>query len=826
MRMNCIKNGPLWCLLMILTKVSESKRVPAKDHSERLYFAIETDLNMTSVIGMHPDWNYEHEVRGLDNHYVFSKSLTDVQKREFDDNVLLDGITAFHNLPPKRLHKRLPVPDLPAEMPSDSSLIPMSLAKEKLEISDPAFDQQWHLINTNFPGNDVNVSNLWFQNITGFNVVAAIVDDGLDYESEDLRDNFSPEGSWDFNNNEPLPKPRLNDDYHGTRCAGEIAAVKNDVCGIGVAYNAKVSGIRILSGEITSEDEAASLIYGLDVNDIYSCSWGPSDDGRTLQGPDELVKKALVKGVLDGRNKKGAVYVFASGNGGMFDDNCNYDGYTNSIYSITVGAIDHKGLHPPYSEACSAVMVVTYSSGSGEYIHSTDIKGKCSNTHGGTSAAAPLAAGVFALVLEANPDLTWRDMQYLVILSSVEINEGDGNWQHGALGKRYSHRYGYGKLDAYRIVDMARSWTNVNPQSWYYSNEEVTDQFTNSTDTTLESTIEITDMDLSDANLKRVEHITVTVDIETDFRGHTLIDLISPEGITSNLGVLRRMDKSKEGFRDWTFMSVAHWGEKGAGEWKLQVRTTNEGDGVKLNRWNLKIFGESLEASRAQTFSYGDDKDETSIATVSTQASETESLTQIMTSSATDSESSIRTSSLLTAEPTVSTSAASSYLQTSSPSPIPTHDGDDYDTNQANRLSRPADAMHYFVALFILGSAFFLLYFVFFVRSRRRIRRSRAEAYEFDIIDSDSEYDSSMDNATNASANMLGDSIPEDFDFDLSDEELLAASAATSSTPDNKKASNTLDEIIEDAYDDRAPLNASSEQTQSLEKTSGDIKPK
>ena len=69
-------------------------------------------------------------------------------------------------------------------------------------------------------------------------------------------------------------------------------------------------------------------------------------------------------------------------------DSCNFDGYTNSIYSITVGAIDYKGLHPTYAEACSAVMVVTYSSGSGEHIHTTDIKGKCSALHGGTSAAA------------------------------------------------------------------------------------------------------------------------------------------------------------------------------------------------------------------------------------------------------------------------------------------------------------------------------------------------------------------------------------------------------------------------------------------------------
>ena len=115
-----------------------------------------------------------------------------------------------------------------------------------------------------------------------------------------------------------LPKPRLFDDYHGTRCAGEIGAVKNDVCGVGVAYDSQISGIRILSGTISAEEEASAMMYGLDVNDIYSCSWGPTDDGKTLSQPDAIVKKAMIKGIQTGRKDKGAVYVFASGNGGRY----------------------------------------------------------------------------------------------------------------------------------------------------------------------------------------------------------------------------------------------------------------------------------------------------------------------------------------------------------------------------------------------------------------------------------------------------------------------------------------------------------------------------
>jgi kexin len=165
-------------------------------------------------------------------------------------------------------------------------------------------------------------------------------------------------------------------------------------------------------------DEAAALNYGFQNVSIYSCSWGPPDNGQSMEGPNYLIKKALVNGVNNGRGGKGSVFVFASGNGAAHGDQCNFDGYTNSIYSVTVSAVDHKGLHPYYSEPCAANMVVAYSSGSGRHIVSflvlfllaaqkgsqvTTDKGKnaCSTTHGGTSAAAPNAVGVFALALNA-----------------------------------------------------------------------------------------------------------------------------------------------------------------------------------------------------------------------------------------------------------------------------------------------------------------------------------------------------------------------------------------------------------------------------------------
>jgi kexin len=90
--------------------------------------------------------------------------------------------------------------------------------------------------------------------------------------------------------------------------------------------------------------------------------------GQVAEAPQGIVLDAIKNGIRNGRNGTGSIFVFASGNGGSHDDNCNFDGYTNSLYTITVGAIDKLGNHPYYSEKCAAQLVVAYSSGSGGYI--------------------------------------------------------------------------------------------------------------------------------------------------------------------------------------------------------------------------------------------------------------------------------------------------------------------------------------------------------------------------------------------------------------------------------------------------------------------------
>ena len=84
--------------------------------------------------------------------------------------------------------------------------------------------------------------------------------------------------------------------------------------------------------------------------DIYSNSWGPSDDGATLSGPGPLTLAAMEDGVYNGRGGLGNIYTWAAGNGLQSDDDSNADGYTNSRFTIAVTAVDHNGEQSYYAE--------------------------------------------------------------------------------------------------------------------------------------------------------------------------------------------------------------------------------------------------------------------------------------------------------------------------------------------------------------------------------------------------------------------------------------------------------------------------------------------
>ncbi|VDM13742.1 unnamed protein product, partial [Wuchereria bancrofti] len=346
-------------------------------------------------------------VRGFDNVYIFSKENYR-KKRKADDKSTLALCRHKQVLwvEQQRIHKRFK-----RDYSIETSIATLNDTNynNKIFFNDPFWSQQWNLKSSrtiNGQPISMHVIKAWELGYTGKGVVVTILDDGMQHNHTDIIRNYDPHASYDLNDNDPDPMPKFNKmNRHGTRCAGEIVMTPNNsFCGVGIAYNAKIGGIRMLDGKITDRIEAEALNYNINYIDIFSASWGPMDDGKTVEGPGRLTQKAILKGIQQGRNGKGVIYVWASGNGGMQDDDCSCDGYMDSIYTLSVSSVTEDGTSPWYAEKCAATLTSTFSTDhyDKQMIATTDIENKCTGTFAGTSASAPMAAAIIALGLDAN----------------------------------------------------------------------------------------------------------------------------------------------------------------------------------------------------------------------------------------------------------------------------------------------------------------------------------------------------------------------------------------------------------------------------------------
>ncbi|KAK0151327.1 Neuroendocrine convertase 1 [Merluccius polli] len=600
-------------------------------------WAVEVPGGMRAADAIAQELDYElvRQIGALENHFLFKhrshpsrmkRSANHITKRLSED----DRVSWAEQQYEKRRTKRAAIggcKDCPVDKLFD----------------DPMWNQQWYLYGTlhnvnkapsplpsspllpppppwqqdtrrssSLPKLDLHVIPVWRQGITGKGVVITVLDDGLEWNHTDIHPNYDAAASYDFNDNDPDPFPRYdstNENKHGTRCAGEIAMqADNNKCGVGVAYNSKVGGIRMLDGIVTDAIEASSIGFNPDHVDIYSASWGPNDDGKTVEGPGRLAQKAFEYGIQKGRGGKGSIFVWASGNGGRQGDNCDCDGYTDSIYTISISSASQQGLSPWYAEKCSSTLATAYSSGdyTDQRITSADLHNDCTETHTGTSASAPLAAGIFALALEQNPELTWRDLQHIVVWTSeFDPLANNPGWKRNGAGLMVNSRFGFGLLNAKALVDLA------DPATWEHIPEKRQcivrdDSFQpRALKAAGEITIEIpTKACAGQPNAVRsLEHVQVEASIEYTRRGDLHITLTSPSGTTTVLLAERERDTSSNGFRNWDFMSVHTWGEDPAGTWTLRITDTSgrmENEGRILS-WKLILHGTSEKPKHMRT---------------------------------------------------------------------------------------------------------------------------------------------------------------------------------------------------------------------------------
>jgi len=542
----------------------------------------------------------EERAKSRHKRELWGELQASLQNEEFDPAVvhsedfysqLQQGIKSQHN---KRGYNELKVENLVDIEP-------------ETDPTDPLFPYQWYLKNTGQNGGkpklDLNVEAAWAQGVTGKNITTAIMDDGVDYMHPDLFNNYNARASYDFSSNDPYPYPRYTDDWfnsHGTRCAGEVSAARdNNVCGVGVAYDSLVAGIRMLDQPyMTDLIEANSMGHEPDMIDIYSASWGPTDDGRTVDGPRNATMRAIVRGVNEGRRGLGNIYVWASGDGGE-DDDCNCDGYAASMWTISINSAINTGENAHYDESCSSTLASTFSNGAKDPntgVATTDLYGKCTKTHSGTSAAAPEAAGVFALALEANENLTWRDMQHLTVLTSKRNSLFDSKnrfyWTMNGVGLEFNHLFGFGVLDAGAMVALAKQWQSV-PARYHCDAGSAMELRRIPHNKSLFLTIETDSCANTDTEVNYLEHVQAVITLNTTRRGAVQLFLRSPMG-TRSMILSERIndDDSQDGFTKWPFMTTHTWAENPRGKWTLEAEfVKGERQEGFIKEWSLLLHG-------------------------------------------------------------------------------------------------------------------------------------------------------------------------------------------------------------------------------------------
>ncbi len=476
--------------------------------------------------------------------------------------------------------------------------------------NDSLFNQQWHLNNTGQSGGtsgaDINISDTW-DTVTGKDVVVGVIDDGFQYSHPDLTNKYRSDLSYDFVDDDSDPNVTggiaLSGDTHGTAVAGIIAAEGNNGIGIsGVAPNASFAGLRtdfgnlILTNEL-DEQNAAALSFQNQEIDIYNASWGI--EGFYEAG--ESTTKAIETGILEGRAGLGNIYVFSAGNEGEQKGNVNYNALANSRYTIAVGAVDHNGVHSPYSNPGASLLVSAYANGDDEGLTTTDLIGNSGYNYSplsvldtdytegfsGTSASAPVVSGVVALMLEANPNLTWRDVQHILVETAAKNDLSDPGWVENGAGNQVNHKYGFGVVDATAAVEQARSWQTVAPEAYATSEVVAVDSKIPDNDAAgLTSSVNFSE----NINIEWVE-ITASPDL---IRNELDLVLTSPNGTES---ILSQQGSEYSNEDQWVFTSARHWGELAAGDWSLTVIDRQESPLEKTwnSDWQIKVYGTSSE---------------------------------------------------------------------------------------------------------------------------------------------------------------------------------------------------------------------------------------
>lgn len=521
---------------------------------------------------------------------------------------------------------------------------------------DPFLWAAWHIQNSGqkvfartggVEGAHLNLSETWGSGLNGEGVKILISDDGIEDTHEDLTANYFYENvSKDYTQPSPYTirasPPLTAYDNHGTAVAGLAAAQANNLGSRGVAHKAWLVSANFLSGAVQPA-EAILVDQARGPFDIFNMSWGSSQN--TLAPTVEAFQSILQTGATSGRSGKGSIFVKSSGNNFLVEcnssaseicvGNAGFDQDNASPYLILVAALNAKGFASSYSSPGSNVWISSFGGEFGDDspamvttdrmscdagFAATDAQGLafergdqgnsgCDYTvsFNGTSSAAPILSGAVALLLQANPNLTWRDIKYILAKTAFPVNyKTSGSIPHpqseaipsGAVweqvwvenkgGFKFHNWYGFGRIDVDKAVSLAKSYTS----------QFATQQETNWVDDSPGLSKDIPDNSASGAsdtmnvetNLK-IEAVQIRVWIEHTNISDLAFELVGPSTTKS---IVVNMNNSLRGIANYegeVFLTNAFYGERTLGNWTLKVidgKSTHTG---RLTRWSINFLG-------------------------------------------------------------------------------------------------------------------------------------------------------------------------------------------------------------------------------------------
>ncbi len=475
-------------------------------------------------------------------------------------------------------------------------------------VSDPEYSKQWYL-------GAINVQTAWEAGFTGKNIDVLVLE---------------PSGSFatslqvaDLNNEEFIG--RVNEDFidtvihsiHATGVAGVIGAGKNGIGSVGVAYDSTLNSIAFLDGSNSSISAFRKVMSQMRDYDVVNNSWRIEDPHWQNKVFGSAVASAIEDAATSGRQGLGTIMVYGAGNDRSKGYDASLSRLTSNSYTITVGAINRasdfatSGQNTPFSTRGTSILV----SAPGSNIVSTAVQVTTADGHTigtnisevqGTSYAAPIVSGVVALMLEANPKLSYRDVQQILAVTARKdysnTAQSDTVWSKNAdsewngVGMHFSHDFGFGMVDAAAAVRMAQSWQTSYGVEQSSSNSAFGSQLQDNGQQILSFNI---------ADSIEIEHVMLDLKIGHERWSDLVVTLKSPSGTQSILldrpgfsnGKIYLENPANETLFNQEVMSVHFRGENSLGTWQLIIEDKAVGKaGTSEISASIEILGSNGEA--------------------------------------------------------------------------------------------------------------------------------------------------------------------------------------------------------------------------------------